>query len=355
MSPTSPAAVARQTVRVAPGSSRDFESWRWAVSAVYDMDAATADARRSYGAETEAFRYAEMPISATRFSASRFDRTEGVIAKAGLDSVLVQVYEEGEYRFEAEGRDGIARTGDIVAFDLARPSCITATNASAIALMVPRHLLTPLTSGLDDAHGLVLPRGSTLNTLLVSHLRLLVTEVPRLDHVDGLEVAKATAGLVAACIGMATETRDQPHARVAATLIRLVRQEIDDKLADPALGPEWLARRFRLSRARLYRMFESAGGVRHYIQQKRLARVHQALADPALPHDGIMTIAARFGFRDKTVFSRAFRAMYGLAPSEFRSLMRSREPGMREQPSLIAGSFAEIYDWTQLHGISQAA
>jgi len=319
------------------------------------MDAPTADARRSYGAESEAFLYADMPISATSFSASRFDRTPGVIARAGVDGILVQVYQQGEYRFEAEGRDGIARTGDIVAFDLTRRSCITATNASTTALIVPRDLLTPLTSGLDHAHGLVLPRGSTLNTLLVSHLRLLVTEVPRLDDVDGMAVAKATAGLVAACLGAAAEIRDQAHARMVATVARLVRQEIDDNLADPALGPEWLAHRFRLSRARLYRMFESVGGVRHYIQQKRLARVHQALADPALLHEGIMTIATRFGFRDKTVFSRAFRAMYGLAPSEFRSLARSREPGTRAPPSSIADSFADIHYWTQLHAISQAA
>ncbi len=350
-----PAAVLRQAVRVAPGSLNDFESWRWAVSPVYDMDAATADARRSYGAESEAFLYADMPISATSFSASRFDRTPGVIAKAGLDGIMVQVYQQGEYRFEAEGRDGIARPGDIVALDLTRRSCITAARATTTVVIVPRHLLTPLTSGLDDAHGLLLPRGSTLNALLVSHLRLLVTEVPRLDHVDGAAVAKATAGLVATCIGMSTGTRDQAHARAVATVARLVRQEIDDKLADPALGPEWLAQRFRLSRARLYRMFDSAGGVRHYIQHKRLARVHQALADPALSRERVMTIAARFGFRDKTVFSRAFRAMYGLAPSEFRNLAQSRRPGMGEPPSPITGSFADIHYWTQLGTFSQAA
>jgi hypothetical protein len=164
------------------------------------MDAAAADDRPAFRMESDGYYYFEMPISAVHAAASRYDR---VIARAGLENILVTFYEHSDFLFRAEGEERIAKAGDIVALDLSRRSQIATRESRSIALLVPRPLLSSLTANLDDTHGLVLPKGSPLNALLLSHMRELLIQAPRLDPVAGQAMTRATAALVAACPGTA--------------------------------------------------------------------------------------------------------------------------------------------------------
>jgi AraC-like DNA-binding protein len=344
-SPATSAALPRQTMRVAAGSARDFELWRWAVAPMFEIDAAKSQDRSSYRVQSDGYYYDEMPISATHAAATSYDRPSRVIAKAGLDNVLLSIYEDRDYLICADGQERTIRAGDIVALDLSRPSRITAPEAASITVIVPRHLLSNLSANLDDSHGLVLPKGSPLNALLASHMRELLIQAPRLDRVAGLAVTRATAALAAACLGTAEEGRVPASSSIRTAVLRLIRQAIDENLGNPELGPDFLARRFALSRARLYRMFEPLGGVKSYIQQRRLMRAHQAISDPAFFHESITTLAERYGFMDKSAFSRAYRALYGVSPSESRARVRT---GFREASQLhdgVAGSFLEVNRW----------
>ena len=85
-----------------------------------------------------------------------------------------------------------------------------------------------------------------------------------------------------------------------------------------------LAERFSMSRATLYRLFEDFGGVRHYIQMRRLLQAYRSLARMR-EGDRIGAIALRFGFSDQAAFSRAFRAAYGLSPREVATIARGRD------------------------------
>jgi AraC-like DNA-binding protein len=257
----------------------------------------------------------------------------------------VQVYQQGSYLFSAAGAERVARTGDIVVFDLTRPSLIQTEAAFSMSVIVPRRLLAPLVTTLDGIHGRVIHAGTPLNALLVSHMHELTVQAPRLDLAAGVAMSRATAGLVAACSGIATDGQDQAGASVRGAVLHLIRQAIDEHLADPALGPSLLARRFNLSRARLYRLFEPLGGVMNYIQQKRLMRAHQAICDPALFPISIMTLAQRFGFTEKTAFSRAYRALYGMSPSEARALARGGHREAGSQPPVAMDSFLEVNRW----------
>jgi AraC-like DNA-binding protein len=73
-----------------------------------------------------------------------------------------------------------------------------------------------------------------------------------------------------------------------------------------------------MSRATLYRVFEQLGGVRRYIQQRRLKGAYQRLTDPVHASERIGTIAAGFGFGNDSAFSRAFRETYGMSPTNLR-------------------------------------
>jgi AraC-like DNA-binding protein len=332
-------------MRVESGSARDFELWRWAVSPMFEIDAAKPQDRTSYRVRSDGYYYDGMPISATHAAATCYDRPSRVIAKAGIDHVVLSLYEDRDYLICTDGQERIVRAGDIVALDLSRPSRIIAPEAASITVMVPRHLLSSLAANLDDSHGLMLPKGSPLNALLASHMRELLIQAPLLDRVAGLAVTRATAALAAACLGTAEEGRVPASTGIRAAVLRLIRQAIDENLGNPDLGPDFLARRFALSRARLYRMFEPLGGVKSYIQQRRLMRLHQAISDPVFFHESITTLAERYGFMEKSVLSRAYRALYGVSPSESRARARTGFRAANRLDDGAAGSFLEVNRW----------
>ncbi len=58
---------------------------------MYDFDAAIPEERPGYALRSEGYNFPEMPISGVRMSAGRFVRTERVIARAGLDHVLLSI------------------------------------------------------------------------------------------------------------------------------------------------------------------------------------------------------------------------------------------------------------------------
>lgn len=333
-------------MHAAAGSERDFELWHWAVSPLFDLDALSRRDRGDFAMKSRGFYYSDMPISTFASSGSRFERSNRVIARAGLENIIVQVYAEGGYRFTAGGEERVAETGDIVAFDLTRPCTVRTSDAfRQMSIIVPRQLLVPLASNVDNMHGIVLRKETPLNSLLVAHMHALMAEGERVDIVAGAAMVRATAALVAACFGSSTETREHAAATLSSALLRRIRHGIDQNLADPTLGPDMLTRRFNLSRASLYRLFEPLGGVRAYIQMRRLMRIHQAISDPALFHQPIGTLAARWGFPDKTVFSRAYKTLYGVTPSDARARARTRFREEGQEAVRPLGSFWEVNRW----------
>lgn len=83
----------------------------------------------------------------------------------------------------------------------------------------------------------------------------------------------------------------------------------------------------------LHRLFEAEEGtVAGYVRDLRLARCRHDLLDPALRHEPIQAIAARWGFRDKAHFSRVFRAAHGMTPQAWRT--------MRAEPARIVNRSA---------------
>ncbi|WP_166459297.1 helix-turn-helix domain-containing protein [Amycolatopsis pithecellobii] len=96
------------------------------------------------------------------------------------------------------------------------------------------------------------------------------------------------------------------------------RRYIRAHLADPALGPEPIARELLASLRTLHAAFEDSGDtVASFIRRTRLARCREDLADPS--GGSVTEIAFRWGFSDATHFSQAFKREYGISPRDVRT------------------------------------
>ncbi|MBC8092415.1 MAG: helix-turn-helix domain-containing protein, partial [Pseudonocardia sp.] len=150
-------------------------------------------------------------------------------------------------------------------------------------------------------------------------LRDLVSSPPELSAAGGVRLADEVAELVTTVAG----EHLLPATPVRATddLLRRIDTYILEHLADPDLGPARIAAAHFVSTRHLHRLFAHRGGtVTQQIQRLRLERCRRELhADTR----SITDVSRQWGFPDLATFSRAFRAAYGLSPSEWRT-SRSR-------------------------------
>ena len=102
-----------------------------------------------------------------------------------------------------------------------------------------------------------------------------------------------------------------------------VRLQIDAyiraRLAEPGLSHGSVAAAHHMSERTLHRLFSEPGPtVTELIRGYRLDRILADLRSPAAARDSISQVAARWGVHDMPHFSRAFRARYGMTPSQAR-------------------------------------
>lgn len=112
-------------------------------------------------------------------------------------------------------------------------------------------------------------------------------------------------------------------------------EEIDERIADGAAGRDdgvvdvaALARITLTSEHHFRRLFTVLAGmpVSEYVRRRRLT---VAAADVVAGREALQDIAVRFGYDSADAFSRAFRAVHGLSPSQARSSgadLRSQAP-----------------------------
>ncbi len=301
---------------VARGRRDQFEQWRWGVSPMFDLDIPSSESLSDFHLAAEGQYFGDVAIARARSTATLFKRGPRVIARAGLDSITVLVYTEGRYQLTVGKRQTVVETGDILIYDFTRPLDIAATGYSNISLTIPRRLLEPLVGRIDRLHGLVLRKGAPTHGLLLSYMSELFAQNAALTPSAAEQISGATVRLVAAAAESATG--DHGAADMPGSLVARIRAEIEKQLGNPELDPDWLAARFNVSRATLYRLFREYGGVRHHIRERRMLEAYRALARGKAERIG--TIAEQLGFRDQAVFSRAFRAAYGLSPRELASI-----------------------------------
>ena len=214
-----------------------------------------------------------------------------------------------------DGRDLALRPGDLVLYDMTRPFRLTfAGSFVRTTLIFPR---TALLRRLGAAERFI-GRSIDGTVGVGGMLSALVRELPsRLDTIrvsarerlaDNLLDLIATA-LLSDCEGAPPST--------GMTLVR-AKLWIEAHLGE-ALSAERIAGGCRLSARHLYRLFEREGtSLMRYVWDRRLARCHRDVTDPAMRGRPVGEIAFAAGFNDLSHFSRTYRARYGCSPRDAR-------------------------------------
>ncbi len=257
-------------------------------------------------------------------------RTPALISQADPDMLkLFLVCGGGSSVVDQEGQQARLSAAEFALYDTRRPYEVACgvdrdRPTRVMTFMFPPALLPLSRAGLRQLSATRIPATAGLGELTSQFLLQLARNI---DHYSPAEAARlSTAALEILGTRLARELDaeqwDSPEARRHA-LLTAVQAFINQHLADRQLTPTTIAAAHHMSLRSLQQLFHDEGlTVAGWIRQRRLDRCRRDLADPALAARPIAAIAARWGFSSAAEFSRTFRAVHGLAPSDYRDSAR---------------------------------
>jgi AraC-like DNA-binding protein len=296
-----------------------FWAWRSIASPLFDVALPDPQAVGAFQVKVDSYHLGPIVLGSVTANSQQFRRSPLTVARSGVDHYLVQLYSQGGYAGEAEGRPIRVRPGDVSILDLSQTLQTQAANFHNLNFIVPRAVLEPLLKHPDGLHGIVLSGQTGLGHVLATYMQTIHQTAGSLSPEDGAAISEATASLIAGCFGPSADTQEAATVAKRGALLLTIKRYIDANLADPGLTVERLTREFHVSRATLVRMFESLGGLAGYIRERRMFRCLAEITSPTHAHRSIADLAYSWGFGNEAAFSRAFRRMFGMSPREARS------------------------------------
>jgi len=291
-------------------------------------------------------------------SALAYSRSNGHVARGGIDHFQLTMPLAGEMEYTAGRRAVTVRPGDILVLDMVEANHTRILPpgdgelSRALTFMLPRPLLAPLLAAPDSAQGSVISRETAYGGLMRDQLLAVRRYAPQLTLAESRGAVAAVAELVAAAIGRAPGAEETAARAVGQAVLVSIKAYIERHLTSELLSVDHLCRRFGLSRAALYREFEREGGAVGYIQRRRLLRAFRMLIAPD-SRPRIIDIALESGFSTDATFIRAFRQLFGLTPGEVRAFARRRRQDGDRVPgdsSWPPASDADVIRWLKRLG-----
>lgn len=226
------------------------------------------------------------------------------------DVLFLAMYTRGTVNGICGDQKVAGKGGEIHAVDLSRDLTVRMDGVHQIAAYIP-HRLIGFDASRHRAHGSVAMTAGGGRILAAAFGVFLE---PSEDTRDDNETADAFLAVVRSVVLGRVEDEHAGRAVERARRAAL-RNFIETRLTDPELSADDVCRAFCASRATIYRDFAEDGGIRNYIQARRLEHVRRTLAATPPQRGAIVRIAERFGFVSQAHFNRAFRAAYGTNPS----------------------------------------
>lgn len=262
----------------------------------------------------------EVHVTEVRATSHVVERTPELIARGDRSYFKVSLMLAGTGLLIQDDREAVLQPGDLAVYDTDRPySLVFDQDFRTMVVMFPKHLITLPSDMIGQLTAVRISGQEGLGGMVVPYLTQLAGNLDQLAGTTGARLAHSALDLVTTVftreLGL-DEASTDPH----RALVQRIRGYIDRNLASTDLGPASIASAHFISTRHLHGLFQEQGvTVSTWIRTRRLERCRRDLLDPMLADRPVAAIAARWGFVDAAHFSRAFKAAFGISPSEYRA------------------------------------
>lgn len=220
----------------------------------------------------------------------------------------------------------------------------TADETEQLGVIIPRERIVMRDRVPAASWDLQSPQGMMLANALISLWRIL----PQATAEDAPALATGFLGLLNGFLSPNPEPAGKQALNRAG--LAAMKAFLDQRLRDADLGVDDLVRAFHISRPVIYRLFQEAGGVRAFIQERRLGESFRELASPGKTPRPLWEMSRGWGFRDPAYFHRAFKSRFGITAGEVAGMCRTRKNAASAPvaSSLPKGKIAALHRWLEI-------
>jgi AraC-like DNA-binding protein len=261
----------------------------------------------------------DLEIAYIEASKQAVKRTPAQASRASDESYLVNVQIAGTSVVRQNGREAKLRPGDCAMYSSSRPYEFDFDgDFRQMVIVLSAETVRKLSPRIDRQCAITLDRADAATQFLIklaSSLDDLAEALP--GHIVNAATHTLAQTLVAAVGG-------QDQTGLTAFHLARAKEIILRHLADTELDVRLIASTVGLSVSHLHRLFASDGcNVMQWVWERRLEACKRDLEDTDQPIFGVATIAYRWGFKNASHFSKAFRTRFGVSPREWRETSRS--------------------------------
>ncbi|WP_448955850.1 helix-turn-helix domain-containing protein [Labrys neptuniae] len=321
-----------------------FERWRERIAPAFSMERPIRPGDE-YQAKHEVWDLGGMVFARADQNGGRFSRTEQMRRQSG-DHWCVLYLKSGIDVASADQTAGMqesistARAGDLGFYSLAQTCRGVMREMKALTLYIPREGFAKQAHDFDRLSNSII--SSPRAIVLGDYLQSLERQIENCSTADIAALGLATRAMIAACLSPTADTVEDAETPELWLNRTKAGRYIRAHLGNPCLSPQHICHSVGVSRSKLYRMFESAGGVFRYIRQARLHAAHKLLTEEQTARR-VGDVAVAVGFTDISDFSRAFSREFGYSPSQARA--NASEGGSGLQAVEFRDPGASLISW----------
>jgi AraC-like DNA-binding protein len=304
-------------------AERQFDVWRDLVAEAFapvDVERGASAAWSGFAADCRARGVSVVTVSALRAESQQVDRTEAQAARAPCGMYFLNLPVDSGSVLHQDGRTALLAPGDFAIVDGDRPFRLEFPDTfRQISLTIPKIALEHALCDAGDATARTISGREGIGALAAAAFTALAAHAGEIDGRAGEAAALHVIGLLAAALDAHAPA---PVTR-RATLYRALLEDIERHYGDPDLTLVDMTRRIAISSSYATKLFAENGTSfgRHLLARRldhawvRLVREQQR---------SITDIAIGCGFTDPAHFSRAFRARFGMTPTDRRRAAADR-------------------------------
>ena len=257
-------------------------------------------------------------------------RTPALISQADPDMLKMVLVRGGNTCVVGQdGRQARLSAGEFALYDTRRPYEVVCgagddRPTQMMTFMFPPSLLPLPRNQVRQLAAVPFEASAGLGDVTAQFLLQLARNIDHYSPAEAARLSGAAMEVLATRLAHELDVHDwdTPEARRHA-LLTSVQAFIQRHLGDSGLSPPMIAAAHHMSLRSLHQLFHDEGlTVAGWIRKRRLECCRHDLSDPSLASRPVAAIAARWGFSSPGDFSRAFRAVHGLPPAEYRRFAR---------------------------------